>query len=420
MRDYQRMAPHKLTDGTLESILWNKVPIELQQEVKEITDGSVQELLQRLLRAEAVLAERKRRSQYPEIASKITSSSQERGQGQINRSTTRDHGRTGRRSTISSSATGEMSSREVKCFNCHKKGHIAKHCPNFGTPPRTPVRAMSTATVSANGTAEKEESEKVPNEQMWKWTRILSTVDSKDQNLSSTFPIVGPTYKVDVTVDGIKTRALLDHGSQVTIVRQQLLPMVKEKQEWSMDTCQTKVVPLKSQPVGATGQELGAVGIAMLNILIETTGKTCPIPCYVLDSNRPLWSGELEDCGVLMGTNALVKHGFTVTHSDGTQVEPNCKDANVSTTSVKVINVLLDKTVHLKPHQSKIIQTVLEVEMMTTTGDFMISPNETVPAERNCDVLVTVVSGNVNKVTIRLNNWGGSPIVIKKGSKIAV
>ena len=183
MRDYQRMAPHKLTDGTLESILWNKIPVELQQEVKEITDGLVQELLQRLLRAEVVLAERKR-SQYTEVASKITSSSQERGQGQINRSTTRDHGRTGRRCTISSPATGEMSSREVKCFNCHKKGHIAKHCPNFGTPPRTPVRAtMSTATVSANGTAEKEESENVPNEKMWKWTRILSTVDSKDQNL---------------------------------------------------------------------------------------------------------------------------------------------------------------------------------------------------------------------------------------------
>ena len=33
MGDYQRMAPHKLRDETLESILWNKVLIELQQEV---------------------------------------------------------------------------------------------------------------------------------------------------------------------------------------------------------------------------------------------------------------------------------------------------------------------------------------------------------------------------------------------------
>ena len=63
MRDYQRLAPTKLTDEMLKSILWNKGPVELQKEVREIQDGSVQELLQRLLRAEEVVAERKRRSQ---------------------------------------------------------------------------------------------------------------------------------------------------------------------------------------------------------------------------------------------------------------------------------------------------------------------------------------------------------------------
>ena len=70
MRDYQRLAPQKLTDESLESILWNKVPIELQKEVKAIPDGSVQELLQQLLRAEIVLAERKRRSQYDDVSLK--------------------------------------------------------------------------------------------------------------------------------------------------------------------------------------------------------------------------------------------------------------------------------------------------------------------------------------------------------------
>ena len=51
------MASDKLTDSTLESILWNKVPVELQKEVKEIT-GSMQELLQKLFRAESVIAKR--------------------------------------------------------------------------------------------------------------------------------------------------------------------------------------------------------------------------------------------------------------------------------------------------------------------------------------------------------------------------
>ena len=71
MRDYQRMAPRKLTDDTLESILWNKVPMELQKEVKEITDGSVQEFLQKLLWAESVEAERKHRSLTSDVPSKL-------------------------------------------------------------------------------------------------------------------------------------------------------------------------------------------------------------------------------------------------------------------------------------------------------------------------------------------------------------
>jgi len=40
--------------------LWNKVPIELQKELEEIPDGSVQEFLQRLLLAEMVIQERAR------------------------------------------------------------------------------------------------------------------------------------------------------------------------------------------------------------------------------------------------------------------------------------------------------------------------------------------------------------------------
>ena len=60
MREYQGMAPHKFTNVSLESILWNKAPVELQAEVKVITtDGSVQELIQKLRRAEAVIQEQK-------------------------------------------------------------------------------------------------------------------------------------------------------------------------------------------------------------------------------------------------------------------------------------------------------------------------------------------------------------------------
>lgn len=96
-------------------------------------------------------------------------------------------------------------------------------------------------------------------------------------------------------------------------------------------------------------QELGAVGIALLNILIEMTGK---IYC-----NAFRWA------------------------SDG-------KEANVNAKSVKTINVILDETVHLKP---QVIKTVLEENAVATPGVFMISPNEKVLAENNCDVLELMV-----------------------------
>ena len=127
MRDYQRMAPQKLRDETLESILWNKVPIELQQEVKEITDGSVQELLQKLLKAETVLAERKRRRQAQTTPRRrFTNAVGERDAGKDTSGKEE-----GNRGTRSSTTTGpaEASLQHVKCYNCHRKGHVKANCP---------------------------------------------------------------------------------------------------------------------------------------------------------------------------------------------------------------------------------------------------------------------------------------------------
>ena len=62
---------------------------------------------------------------------------------------------------------------------------------------------------------------------------------------------------------------------------------------------------MDAQPVGAMGKELGTCGIVVLQMEIDETGQNLEIPCYVLDSVKPLWQGELKDCAVLLGTNAL-------------------------------------------------------------------------------------------------------------------
>ena len=89
---------------------------------------------------------------------------------------------------------------------------------------------------------------------------ILAEQDS--QVMALQVAVKGPTYKVGIIVD--KTRALLDSGVQVSLARQQLLPHIKQKNNWSMEQCRQRNVILDGQPLGAGGESLGAKGVVSL------------------------------------------------------------------------------------------------------------------------------------------------------------
>ena len=57
------------------------------------------------------------------------------------------------------------------------------------------------------------------------------------------------------------------------------------------------------------------------------------IPFYVLDSNKPIWSGELANCEVILGTNALSSLQFRIVLPDGSMVEPDSDDTEKPVTT---------------------------------------------------------------------------------------
>ena len=112
------MAPSKLSDEVLESILRNKAPVELQREITEITVGSVQELLHKLLHAESTLQERKRQlKEAGGCTRKVVEKTLTEKAAATPRSLVKD---------LPSKQGDEMNLKHVKCFNCHEKGHLSK------------------------------------------------------------------------------------------------------------------------------------------------------------------------------------------------------------------------------------------------------------------------------------------------------
>ena len=201
MREYQCMAPQKLTDVcqslsrvpisllsviplepySTESILWNKVPVELQREVKEITtDGSVHELLQKLLKAEAVIQERARREKVK--SNELTTDSginQERHKRNLNSSTELTHKPTesihkSNRPHRDRSAV-EMQAKNIKCFNCKEKGHFTSSFPK-GRPSRGSLRVHTDQIETIP------EEERTVSEEINLWTRVLTLKQSVEES----------------------------------------------------------------------------------------------------------------------------------------------------------------------------------------------------------------------------------------------
>ena len=79
-------------------------------------------------------------------------------------------------------------------------------------------------------------------------------------------------------------------------------------------------MPLHNQPVGAEGSVLGATALVNLEVVVEVTGKSLKVPCYVIDSTKPVWKGDAKNCGMIMGSNALVAFQFRILHANGIEV----------------------------------------------------------------------------------------------------
>ena len=207
----------------------------MQKEVGKVKDWSLQELLQCLLRAEARAEERERRTnQVPPRRRRAQTENDTRrlprqgtpaaAAGSVEKAKNREN--------VTRGTESEMELKNVKCFGCRKKGHMVSNCPEKKKESTRMIQA-NIPTSTSNNTAMTTDP----------WIRVLSAIDNSDANKDQGVPLVGPAYKVNVVIEGVKTRALIDNGSQVLLVRRELLPSIKEHNNWTLEQCHEKDRP---------------------------------------------------------------------------------------------------------------------------------------------------------------------------------
>ena len=119
--------------------------------------------------------------------------------------------------TWKSALPGKVNMQHIKCFKYKVKGYMAKNCPE----------------VSQKSGANLMGSEPIPEVSEEYNDSLFRTVSTSSEIEVDEVPIRGPTFNAEIIVDNVKTRALLDHGAQVSIIHIELLPKVRETQEWA-------------------------------------------------------------------------------------------------------------------------------------------------------------------------------------------
>jgi len=95
--------------------------------------------------------------------------------------------------------------------------------------------------------------------------------------------------------------------------------------------CHKLNLKMGPEPIGATGAALRTASLVRLCASVEETVAVKKIPCFVRASEKPIWSGEVANCGIILGTNALISLGFRATYSNGTEVHPEGHKGCVAT-----------------------------------------------------------------------------------------
>ncbi|EYC30607.1 hypothetical protein Y032_0005g2746 [Ancylostoma ceylanicum] len=205
-------------------------------------------------------------------------------------------------------AKASKSEKEIKCFKCGEKGHIARRCTVSDggnatanrTLPRVPATTSPQNHVSFSALLDK----------------YLCTA-SKSTIAKQTGGLFGKKAVIQITVMGMELAALLDTGSETSIIPLSVFRSAREKKV----DIDKYVERIPSNVRNASGERMSFIDTIKMDVTME--GETKPVAFHV---------GEGLDDIVILGTNALEVFGLRLgkVHQAGSEERRFIQDESTS------------------------------------------------------------------------------------------
>ena len=236
---------------------------------------------------------------------------------------------------------GTVSFRERRCHRCKQTGHIHKDCPiKTETPGRTP-QVANTSAVGATEfpirTEDLTESqlEKLLAERRLNWEKQELTSGSQTNLVNASgeqAEAVGTLLHVDVCIEGVPVRAMVDTGAQSTIISRTTLHAVNrhlKQQGRELPPLELPTVRLYGKDGEKGGKEL--LITAQVPLLLSLGDKSVSVPVFVQPDS---------DQACLLGINAIPVLGISVLQSDGKPVLSHIPSSSPSEPEVATVSLV--------------------------------------------------------------------------------
>ena len=235
------------------------------------------------------------------------------------------------RVTPATQGAEKKTQRGVFCWNCREAGHIKRDCPKkIEAPGRSNVANTGVVgAIPADSLTEEQLEQMLADRRLRREQSLLdSSVTSTVCAGEGTVPAVGPVLSLEVTIEGLPVRAMVDTGAQSTLISRATLRAIGRhlhQHGRPLPTLEKPTVKLYGKDGPGGGRQLTITAQVRLTFTVD--GESVNVLVFVQpDSEQPC----------LLGMNALPSLGISVLRRNGEPVAstPNLCEPQVARVSL--------------------------------------------------------------------------------------